>query len=212
LFYKNDSAERFLEACMLLFICCIIHCVGLMASESPQDTLATADQSTAASALAPSDQGGRPASDIRKSEFTNVGNSQNSSKRPGAKCKHCSKELPPNKATNQALLKHILEECKQVSPAVKEHWSRQGSRDRSNSTAGEQAVVAGSKRKARTQQDIRRHLPDSSWGLTEHEQREVSFDILRLFVTANVAFKQANNPHLLAALRKARTQQQQHQA
>lgn len=65
-------------------------------------------------------------------------------------------------------------------------------------------MVAGSKRKAHTQQDIRGHLPDSSWGLTEHEQWEVSFDILRLFVTANIAFKQANNPHLLAVLRKLR--------
>jgi hypothetical protein len=66
-------------------------------------------------------------------------------------------------------------------------------------------VVAGVKRKAK-QQDIRRHLPHSSWALTASEQQEVNFHLLRFIVTANLAFVQANNPHLHAALAKLRPQ------
>jgi hypothetical protein len=78
-----------------------------MASAESQADTSQADQTLAV-------QGGRPPSDIRKSEFTNVGNSQNQYKRPGAKCKHCSTEISVVKATVVALRNHILSECSQV--------------------------------------------------------------------------------------------------
>jgi hypothetical protein len=78
-----------------------------MASAESQADTSQADQTLAV-------QGGRPPSDIRKSEFTNVGNSKNQYKRPGAKCKHCSTEISVVKATVVALRNHILSECSQV--------------------------------------------------------------------------------------------------
>lgn len=103
------------------------------------------------------------------------------------------------------LRNHILSECSQVPQETKEYWQQQFAGQQASSTSGEAAVVAGVKRKAK-QQDMRRHLPHSSWALTASEQQEVNFHLLRFIVTANLAFVQANNPHLHAALVKLRPQ------
>jgi hypothetical protein len=149
-------------------------------------------------------QGGRPQADIRKEEFTKVGNCHPTLKRSGAKCNHCSTEIPVAKATIAALRKHILQECSNVPKDIKERWQQECAGLQASSTSGEEAVLAGVKRKA--QQDIRRHLPHSSWGLTAAEQQEVHFHLLRFAVTANLAFIQMDNPHLHAALTKLRPQ------
>ena len=60
--------------------------------------------------------------DLRKAEFTAVGKSNNSSKRPGAKCKHCKQEIEAKAATLENLKKHILRECKAVPQDVRQRW------------------------------------------------------------------------------------------
>jgi hypothetical protein len=144
--------------------------------------------------------------DIRKAEFDSVGTSQNPSKRPGAKCKHCQQEIEPKAATVENLKKHILKDCKTVPEHVRQHWLGVFSSKQASSTAGEQAVLSGVKRKAQHQQDIRRHLASRDWDLTESERESVSYDLLRFAVTSNLGFKQFNNVHLHAALAKLRPQ------
>lgn len=80
--------------------------------------------------------------DIRKSEFKTVGTSQNSSKRPGAKCNHCQHEFEPKAATVDKLKQHILKECQAVPQDVRQHWLGVFSSKQASSTAGEQAVGA----------------------------------------------------------------------
>jgi hypothetical protein len=144
--------------------------------------------------------------DIRRTEFETVGTSQNPSKRPGAKCKHCQQEIEPRAATVEYLKKHILKDCTTVPQDVRQHWLDVFSSKQASSTAGEQAVLAGVKRKAQHQQDIRRHLASRDWDLTESERESVSYDLLRFAVTANLGFKQFNNVHLHAAFAKLRPQ------
>ena len=101
--------------------------------------------------------------------------------------------------------KHILKDCKTV-PDVRQHWLGVFSSKQASSTAGEQAVLSGVKRKAQHQQDIRRHLASRDWDLTESERESVSYDLLRFAITSNLGFKQFNNVHLHAALAKLRPQ------
>lgn len=175
----------------------------MASSESAADA-SHADQSQNSTVQTLAVQGGRPPSDIRTAEFTKVGNCHPTLKRSGAKCKHCSTEIPVTKATVAALRKHILQECDDVPKETKERWQQEFAGLQASSTSGEEAVLAGVKRKA--QADIRRHLPHSSWGLTAAEQQEVHFHLLRFAVTANLAFIQMDNPHLHAALTKLRPQ------
>ena len=102
--------------------------------------------------------------------------------------------------------KHILKDCKTVPQDVRQHWLGVFSSKQASSTAGEQAVLSGVKRKAQHQQDIRRHLGSRDWDLTPSEKEGVSFDLLRFAVTSNLGFKQFNNVHLHAALAKLRPQ------
>jgi hypothetical protein len=104
------------------------------------------------------------------------------------------------------LKKHILKDCKTVPEHVRQHWLGVFSSKQASSTAGEQAVLGGVKRKAQHQQDIRRHLASRDWDLTESERESVSYDLLRFAVTSNLGFKHFNNVHLHAALAKLRPQ------
>jgi hypothetical protein len=144
--------------------------------------------------------------DIRKADFNPFGDYKNSSKRPGAKCKHCKHEIPHVKATSENLNKHILKECTAVPKDDKEYWFEHYSSKQASSTAGEQAVLTGVKRKShQLDMYIRRALPSKDWQLTAAEQEEVSYHMLRFAVTANLGFRQFNNPHLHAALNKLST-------
>jgi hypothetical protein len=52
-----------------------------------------------------------------------------------------------SKATTDNLKKHILRECKGVPADVRKYWLDEFSSKQASSTAGEQAVIAGVKRK-----------------------------------------------------------------
>jgi len=198
--FKLEAAEPLLDALLLVYIYNIVH--SRMASAGSNLDLSQTDQSITQQPPQRPDQ----SNDIRKSEFETVGTSQNSSKRPGAKCNHCQHEFEPKAATVDKLKQHILKECKAVPQDVRQHWLGVFSSKQASSTAGEQAVLTGVKRKAQHQQDIRRHLGSRDWGLTASEKEGVSFDLLRFAVTANLGFQQFNNVHLHAALAKLRPQ------
>jgi hypothetical protein len=93
-----------------------------------------------------------------------------------------------------------------VPADVRKYWLDEFSSKQASSTAGEQAVIAGVKRKAQQQHDIRRSLPSKAWDLSSTEQEDVSYHLLRFAVTANLGFRQLNNVHLHAALSKLRPQ------
>lgn len=177
----------------------IVH--SKMASAGSQVDFSQTDQSITQQGSEQADKG----TDIRKEEFTTVGDSKNTSKRPGAKCNHCPAEFGHKAATAEALRQHIIKDCKSVPQDVRQYWVGVLSSKQASSTAGEQAVLSGVKRKAH-QQDIRRHLSSRDWALTASEQEEVSFHLLRFGVTANLAFTQFNNVHFHAALAKLRPQ------
>lgn len=154
-------------------------------------------------------QTGRKQASIRSEEYITIGDSNNTSHRPGAKCKHCQQQFTPKEATPNALLKHITSACQRVPKEIKQKWQLHAAGPQASSRAGERAVLAG-KRKL-VQLDVGRYMGGSgdidppSWQLTDEEKQDISFSLLRFAVTADVAFTQmGNNPHLAYALHKMR--------
>jgi hypothetical protein len=127
-----------------------------------------------------------------------VGTSQNPSKRPGAKCKHCQQEIEPKAATVENLKKHILKDCKTVPEHVRH----------STGWVCSPASRPAAPRESRLCLVVSSARPNTSrdWDLTESERESVSYDLLRFAVTSNLGFKQFNNLHLHTALAKLRPQ------
>lgn len=163
-----------------------------------------------APAARPKGKGGRPKHAIRE-HFEDVGDSNNSSHRPGAACKHCQLQFTSPQATPAALVSRIVDHCTKAPSNVKQQWMLQSAAAQANSTSGEAAVAVGVKRKATTpaagttrQTTLHATMATSAYQLAKQQRTEVDFHFLRWAVCNKIPFKAFNCPHVHAALRGLR--------
>jgi hypothetical protein len=100
----------------------------------------------------------------------------------------------------ETLRKHITSDCQAVPAETRAHWQARLAGGQGDSTAGEDAVLAGKKRKGAQQTDIRRRFASDKLALTKEENAEVGSHFLRYMVCSNIPFAAVNSPHLAHAL------------
>lgn len=162
------------------------------------------DQSVSSAAPAAKGKGGRPPHPIRQ-QFDDVGGSNNSSKRAGAQCKHCSTHFSAGQATVNELIKHIVSDCTKCPPNIKDQYQLIAAANQASSTSGEAASKAGVKRKAAQlssprQTSLDDTLATKAYQISKQQKVEVDFHILRWAVCRNIPFDALNDVHFHAAL------------